>query len=143
MKKIFAIIAVTAALFTMASCEKYEDGRPPKQARNDFESMYPDAFDIEWEFEGTHWEVSFETGNRPNGIEHEAIFDLDGNWVETVTEMLYNAIPQEIKDAFTANYVDARLDDNTVDFHQTPTGDFYRFEVIIGGAKLTVDIKVG
>ncbi len=142
MKKIFAIMAMTAALIAMASCEKYEDGRPPKGARNEFESMYPDAFDVEWDYEGTHWEVSFETGKRPNGIEHEAVFDLEGNWIETVTDILYNAVPQEIRDLFMADYADAVLDDNTVDFHQTPTGDFYRFEVRIGGVKTTVDVKV-
>ncbi len=142
MKRILAILAA-ASLFASASCEKYEDGRPPKGAINEFESMYPDAFDVEWDYEGTYWEVSFETGSRPNGIEHDARFDLMGNWIETVTEMFYNSIPQEIKDAFTAKYGDARLEDNTVDFYHTPNGDYYRFEIILGGVKTVVEISVG
>ncbi len=140
MKKIFAILATAAALLTLGSCEKFEDGRPPKGAINEFERMYPDAFDVEWDYEGTHWEVSFETGSRPEGTEHEAKFDLAGNWIETKTEMLYSNVPQEIKDAFLAQYADARLEDNTVDFYQTPKGEFYRFDIILNGVKTTVDI---
>ncbi len=141
MKKIFAIITVAVSLLTIASCEKYEDGRPPKNARNEFDKMYPNAFDIEWDYEGFYWEVSFETGSRPNGIEHEAKFDLSGNWIETVTEMFFNSVPQAVKDAFNAEYGNVRVDDNTVDFVQTPAGDFYRFEIMLGGVKTVVEVK--
>ncbi len=140
MKKIFAILATAATLLILGSCEKYEDGRPPKGAINEFERMYPGAFDIEWDYEGTHWEVSFETGRRPNGTEHEAKFDLSGSWIETKTEILYGNVPQEVRDAFLAKYADARLDDNTVDFYQTPSGEFYRFDVILNGMKTEVEI---
>ncbi len=140
MKKIFAILAAAAALLAMGSCEKYEDGRPPKGAINEFERMYPDAFDVEWDYEGSYWEVSFETGTRPNGIEHSAKFDLAGNWMETKTEIFYVSLPQEIKDAFTAKYGDARLEDNTVDYYETPAGNFYRFEIILNGVKTVVEI---
>ncbi len=142
MKRILAILAVAAAILSIASCEKYEDGRPPKGAINEFERMYPGAFDVEWDYEGTHWKVSFETGKRPNGIEHEAIFDLTGNWIETVTEMFYNSIPQKIKDALKAEYIDVILGDNTVDFHQTQTGEFYRVEIILNGTKIEVDVDL-
>ncbi len=141
MKKIFAILTVASAVFTMGSCEKYEDGRPPRQAINDFEAAYPDAFDIEWDYEGTYWEVSFETGTKPNGIEHTSRYDLSGNWIETVTEMIYNAVPQEIKDAFDAKYPGARVEGN-VDYYQTPNGDFYRMEIYMNGAKLEVEISL-
>ena len=71
MKKIMILAAVLAA--TMISCDKYEDGRPSKDVISQFDRMYPEAFDVEWGREGTYWEVSFETGARPNGIEHESI----------------------------------------------------------------------
>jgi hypothetical protein len=77
------MMILAAALFAMAtvSCEKYEDGRPPQVVINSFNDMYPGAFDIEWEWDGRYWEVSYETGTRPNGTEHEARFDNDGNLI--------------------------------------------------------------
>lgn len=80
MKKIMVIAAAVMVLSAAVSCEKYEDGRPSKDVRAEFSRMYPDAWDIEWEFKGNMWEVSFETGTRPNGIDNEARFDMDGNW---------------------------------------------------------------
>ena len=80
MKRIFAILAVAAALVASVSCEKYEDGKPADAIINLFEKMYPDAKDIEWERAGTLWEVSFETGTAPNEIDHTAWYDMEGNW---------------------------------------------------------------
>lgn len=86
MKRIVIFAAIAAALMTTASCDRYDDGRPDKNVRSEFARMYPDAFDVEWEWDGKYWNVSFETGTRPNGIEHEAWYDTDGNWIKTIKD---------------------------------------------------------
>ena len=86
MKRIMIFAAIAAALMTTASCDRYDDGRPDKNVRSEFERMYPDAFDVEWEWDGKYWKVSFETGTRPNGIEYEAWYDTDGNWIKTIKD---------------------------------------------------------
>ncbi len=138
MKKIFIILAAAAALFTMASCDKFEDGRPPSEAIKTFESMYPNARFVEWDYEGAYWEVDFRTG----GVEYSARYDLTGSWISTKREMFYSAVPQAIKDAFAAKYPTATLEDNTVDYYQTPTGEFYRFDVFLNGVKTEVDVTL-
>ena len=72
MKKIMTIsaaflfyAATIAAAATIISSEKYEDGRPLKNVRSEFKSMYPDARDVEWDSEYGYWVVSFELGTRP------------------------------------------------------------------------------
>ncbi len=141
MKKIFVILAAATALLVMGSCEKYEDGRPPKNAISTFESMYPDAFDVEWEYEGSYWEVGFETGSRPNGTEHEARFDLDGNWIWTKTEIFMQNVPQNIKDIFAASeYGNMLLADHEADHFQTSAGEFYRFDIRMEGRETEVDV---
>ncbi len=141
MKKIFAILATAAALFTMASCEKFEDGRPAKDLRSEFSRMYPDAWDVEWEYEAGVWEVSFETGKRPNGTEHTAWYDGNGNWIQTKTEFAMVSVPQNIKDFLAASeYGNSRVDDMVVDYYETPTGNFYRFEIMLNGLEVDIDV---
>ena len=141
MKKIMILAAVLAA--TMISCDKYEDGRPGKDVISQFDRMYPEAFDVEWGREGTYWEVSFETGARPNGIEHEAIYDADGNWIQTKTEISIGSVPQFIRDFLTADpvYGSASLADNEADYIETPSGNFYRFSIRLDGITVEVDVN--
>lgn len=144
MKKVMKIIMVALAAFAMASCDKYDDGRPDKDLRNEFARMYPDAFDVEWDWEGTHWEVSFETGKRPNGIEHEAWYDKTGKWIRTKTEVLLTSVPQQILDFLAADpdYGSAPFADNDVDFIETPDGDYYCFELKLNGVDVEVTVNV-
>ena len=86
MKRIIVIAVIAAALTAISSCDRYDDGRPGKNVRSEFARMYPEAFDVEWEWDGKYWNVSFETGTRPNGIEHEAWYDADGNWIKTIKD---------------------------------------------------------
>lgn len=142
MKKIAVMIMAAFSALMMVSCDKYEDGRPQKSVINEFKRMYPDAFDVEWEWQGTNWEVSFETGKRPNGIEHEAWYDTDGNWIRTETDLLLANVPQNIKDYLAADptYGNAYNTDHDVDYIQTPDGEYYRFELLVGGVQVRVDV---
>lgn len=142
MKRILTILAVVAAVFTASSCEKYDDGRPPKDVRDAFDNMYPDAWDIEWDYEVAYWAVHFETGPRPNGIEHEAMYDFSANWLGTKTEIPLSAVPQKIKDYLeNSQYGDIQYEDYFVDYCETPTGNFYRFEVHLNGGRAEIDVS--
>lgn len=142
MKKIMAILAVAAAIAAISSCDKYDDGRPSKDVRSEFNRMYPDAWDVEWEFNGLYWEVDFETGSRPNGIEHSAWYDKAANWIQTKTELAYDAVPQKIKDYLAASeYGSYSLEDYFVDYYQSPATDFYRFDILMNGRDAEVDVS--
>ncbi len=144
MKKMMILAALAAAMMTILSCDRYEDGRPSKDVRNEFARMYPDAFDVEWEWEGKYWDVSFETGSRPNGIEHEAWYDTDGSWIMTKTEVLLSSVPQKIMNylALDMTYATASFADNDADYCQTPTSEFYRFDMLMNGREVEVDVNL-
>ena len=144
MKKIMMIMAVAVAALVMISCERYDDGRPQKDVRNEFNRMYPEAFDVEWEWNGTHWDVSFETGSRQNGTEHEAWYDKTGSWLRTKTEIAVSAVPQKIQDFLSADptYGTAPYADNDAEFIETPSGNFYRFDLRVNGVVVEVDVNV-
>ena len=74
-----------------------------KDPVEEFNRMYPDAFDVEWEDEGNYWEVSFEMGEAGSVVECEAIYDKNGNWLCTETEISVNDVPQYVWDALAAS----------------------------------------
>ena len=83
MTRIMTFLMVVIAGMTIISCEKFEEGIPPKDVRKDFNAMYPDAKDVEWEKEGNCWKVSYEIGVYPNVVEYETLYDSSGNWILT------------------------------------------------------------
>lgn len=127
---------------TLVSCEKYEDGRPAKSVLNKFESMYSGAKDVEWERDGFDWKVSFETGSGSARIDHEAWYDNDGRWLKTETDLRLSVVPKEIVDFLKASeeYGSAIIDSNDVEYVETPDGDYYRFELRIGGVEIAVKV---
>lgn len=141
MKSIMMIIASLAVALTAVSCDKYEDGKPSKNIRNEFERMYPNAWDVEWENQGTYWEVSFETGSRPDGTDHKAWYDKGGNWIQTCTEVLLSSVPQSVKDYLMASeFGSGHFDDNDAEYYETQSGNFYRFDMRMGGREIDVDV---
>lgn len=141
MKRLMIIFSALAMLTAMAACEKYEDGIPSKDVRSKFAGMYPEAWDVEWEYQGQVWEVTFETGSRLNGTEHEAWYDMSGNWVRTVTDIFLSAVPQNIREYLLSSEFGAgQFTDNDAEYYQTPDGDFYRFDIRVDGKEMNVDV---
>lgn len=141
--KVMMFLILAASLAAM-SCDLYDDGIPAKAVRNEFRSMYPDARDVEWEREGKNWSVSFEVGKRPNEVDYDALFDVNGNWIMTETDVLLVDVPAEIKNYISASseYGSFPYADREVEYYQTPSGDFYRIELNNNGREIEVDVSV-
>lgn len=131
---------IVAASFVSMSCDIYGDGIPPKAVRSEFRAMYPGARDVEWDREGKNWSVSYEIER----VDCESLYAPDGAWIMSVQDMAYVDVPQRIKDFLAAsNYGALRLDDNTVEYYKTQTGNFYRFELDDNGRDIEVDVTAG
>ena len=144
MKRIVAILAMAVAVTVAVSCEKYEDGKPAKSVRTEFSRMYPEAWDVEWDRYGDgKWVVSFETGKRPDGTDHKAWYEADGTWIQTVTDVLLADVPQNIKNYLQeSEYGQAQFEDNDAEYFETHAGDdFYRFDLVMGGRDIEVDVN--
>lgn len=141
---IFAALFAVTLSFATTSCDKYDDGRPSRDVRNEFNKMFPDARDIEWEAEAGYWKVSFETGKAPNRIDHEAWYASDGTWVRTVSDYTINMVPQNIKDLLAGSeYGTLQLEDREVEYFETSGyGKFYRFDLRQNGREIKVDVHV-
>ena len=132
------LMFVLAASFVSMSCEVYDDGIPPRAVREEFKSMYSGVRDVEWDREGPNWSVSYEIDR----VEYESLYAPDGKWIMTEKDVSYAYVPQKIKDYLSASqeYGSLRLDDNTVEYYKTPTGNFYRFELDNYGRDIEVDV---
>lgn len=148
MKSNLFIAALAAAIFSLASCERMDYDLPPGMAKPDklvtkgFNEDFPDARDIEWEYDRGNWVVSFETGRGVNEVEYKVWYDADGNWLMTRREYHISAVPQAIKDALAADaeYGSSCVEDNEVEYYQTPSENFYRFDIIHNGREIEVDV---
>ena len=142
MKRLLFASAVFAAMLAFVNCDKYEDGKPDKTIRNEFNATYPDAKDVEWDREGAYWVVSFETGTRPNDIDHEMWFTDAGEWVMTKTDVALTSVPQNIKDYLKADptYGKASFEDLDAEYIEKPSGNFYRFDLLLDGREVEVDV---
>ena len=138
----FLLVLTIMSTAAVMACDVYDDGIPPKDVRNEFKAMYSGAKDIDWDREGAHWKVSFDTGDLQNRVEHEAVYDASGKWILTETETYLSVVPQSVKDALSADveYGLLPFDDNEVKFYQTPSGNFYRFELRKDGRDVEVDV---
>lgn len=142
MKKIMLLVAVASSLVLMA-CDMYDGGIPSKSVRKEFKAMYPEARDVEWDREGVHWSVSFEIGTSPNVVEYEAMYDRNGNWLMTEHDVPFSAVPENIRKYLSSSheYGILPLDDNEVKYYQTPSGNFYRFDLVKEGRDIDVDVS--
>ena len=139
MKKIIIALAILAASMTALSCDRYEDGRPPKVVREHFADMFPKAKDVEWEVEMGYWKVSFETGTGTSRVDSEAWYNETGEWVRTETDRFLSSLPEEIKAIISSSeYASAMIDD--VKYVQTPSEEYYQFELTVAGASIYLDV---
>lgn len=139
MKKIIIALAILAASMTALSCDRYDDGRPPKVVREHFADMFPKAKDVEWEVEMGYWKVSFETGTGVSRVDSEAWYNETGEWVRTETDRFLSSLPEEIKAIISSSeYASAMIDD--VKYVQTPSEEYYQFELTVAGASIYLDV---
>lgn len=123
MKKITYLITF-AAILGLSACDKdeikSEDVQAEKTERNEgdiqvptavatsFSREFPQAKDVEWEMEGTVYEVEFELGQ----TEHEAAYAETGTLLELETKLKETSqIPATALTYITANYPNADIEE--------------------------------
>lgn len=80
------------ALFGFCSCDNDDSVTPDPQARQAFESKYPNATQVEWEKKNNYLIAEF----IDNQLDGKAWFDATGQWYMTETELTHtNQLPFE------------------------------------------------
>ena len=128
----------------IASCERGDDSKPPQSVLAEFDKMFPDASDIQWEWNDHYWIASFRIVNTSGSKAHTAWYTQNGDWIRTETNVPIASIPQIIiKYLITSpDYMTASFVDENVCHIQTPSGDFYRFNMVRNGQRIVVDVNI-
>lgn len=78
----------------------------PDAVKKAFEAMFPDVKKAHWEKEKTgNYEAEFTR----EGREISAVFDQDGKWKETETQILPETLPEPVKRAIERKYTNVKI----------------------------------
>lgn len=87
-----------AASFCFA--QKLTMDKVPAATANAFKQKFPNGSQPGWSKEGKDFEVEFFNGKK----RQSALFDATGKWLETETEINYNAVPMKVQNAFQKEF---------------------------------------
>lgn len=116
LKSIFLIGSLACAALVATSCDDDDDNKwypTPGGGENEvltknFTQRYPDARNVEWEWEQGYYVADFNDGRH----EVEAWFDERGEWTMSETDIRYEELPAEVRTAFEQGpYGTWRVDD--------------------------------
>ena len=108
----------------------------PEKASSYLTATYPSARIVEIDIENGGYEVDIVN----NGKRLEVQFTMAGDWRHTKTEDLRQAdVPASILAIVQASYSGYKIDD--IDYYETPTGNFYLFELEMGSKEINVRIS--
>lgn len=104
-----AVISLLIAI-VFASCDKDDINSyiPNDAVVASLSSKYPAARNIEWEMEGGYDVADF----KDNGVDIEAWFASNGEWVMSKSDISYGVLPEAVKSSFQSGiYADWQRDD--------------------------------
>ena len=120
MKNLFILLLCISSI-SFTACHKTT---PTEKVKSAFEKLYPDAMNTSWEQEKKgEWEAEF----KQDGIEMEAAFDKDGNWLETDYEISAKELPEAVLASLKAEFVDFEIE--FVESVSTPDFEGYEIEI--------------
>ncbi len=131
MKTLIIIVALTVA-FSFSSCHHEQ---APEKIKAAFDQKYPDAEDVEWEMENGKWEAEFEVDEK----EMEALFDQNGNWLETETEMEDEDLPATVNETLKSQFKDYEVEE--VEYLESP--DATGYEIELEGDNGDIEVLIG
>ena len=99
------LLALLTIVFPLTGC-KYGTEQVPKQVRQAFETIFPEATHVEWDKEFSSYTADF----YHEGHEKEAQFNKEGNWMRIKTELNINEVPAPVMEA-AHEYCDWEIDD--------------------------------
>ena len=92
-----------------------------------FSEKYPNATDVEQKQEELGWEVEFKL----DGIEYEAEYDENGDWVKTEHEISESELPDMIQNTLDGEYTAYAI--MGVEKYDSKEGPYYQVKLRKGG----------
>lgn len=128
MKNLFYAVL---ALISLTACSQSKNA--PQNVLNAFNQKFPNAKEVEWGKEGADiWEAEFELSDK----DMSANFNLNGDWLETETELAKKDLPAGVSATIKTAYKGYKIKE--VGYTETPKLKAYEVEVKKGGKLVEV-----
>lgn len=109
-------------------------GQVPLQIKASFESKFANAKSVQWEIENdTEWEAEFKLNRK----EMSANFDLNGNLLETETEIKVKDLPPAVLETIKNEFADYKIEE--AEKVEKPDGTFL-YEVELEKGKEEIEV---
>lgn len=138
MKKAILIFACIAAFGTPSMAQINNEAQAPEIVLAAFAEKFADVKTVKWEQESqTLWEAEF----KMKGADYTAIFDYNGQWLETEHNIKKSEIPENLKAAISKDYAGYKIE--KAEMVESPAGTGYEIELEKGEEEVTlmVDTK--
>jgi putative PepSY-like beta-lactamase-inhibitor len=98
MKTIIILAGLLAFSFT-ANAQKVKESEVPAAVKTQLAAMFPGVKADKWEMENGKYEAEF----KQNKIETSVLFEANGTYVQTETEIAVSELPDGVKDYVSKN----------------------------------------
>lgn len=98
MKTIFMILTLGLGLGA-AHAQKVKEAKVPGPVKEAFSKQYPSTKVEKWEKDGANYEAEFDVNN----VETSAVYDSNGNFIESAVELKTAELPKGVTDYITNN----------------------------------------
>lgn len=117
------------------SCSQQSTVSAPEKVLTALTQKFPNAKHIKWEKENdSEWEAEFEMNTK----KYSANFNLEGEWMETESEIQPDELPGAVLIRFNEQFTTYTVKE--VELGESPAGTFYEIELIVNGEELEVEI---
>lgn len=122
MKKTVLSLAIVA-FFALNACEQTAKN-VPAESKKAFAEKFPGVEKVKWDRESdTEWEAEF----KMDGNKMSAVFDSNGNWLETETETAKKDIPEAVSATLSREFGDYDIEE--VEFIEN--SEYKGFEIML------------
>ncbi|MUH34721.1 hypothetical protein D9O36_02605 [Zobellia amurskyensis] len=106
-KQIFSI-GVALVMGSILQAQDIPQNQVPSIIVNKFNKQFPNASDIEWEMDGSLYNVDFEMGWN---TDHDVWYNAEGDVVKHKEDIAKSELPQAVKDRIKTDFKGYSIDD--------------------------------
>lgn len=108
MKKQILILGTAIAIASVSQAQDISQSQVPSVIVNEFNKQFPKATDVEWEMDGSLYNVDFEIGWN---IDHEVWYNAEGKTVKHKEDIAKSEMPKAVNDRIQADFSGYSIDD--------------------------------
>jgi hypothetical protein len=137
MKNICMVLLCATFMSISAYAQKISADKIPSSVMKAFKSKFPNAVDARWEMENKKdYEVNF----KANDAKHSAVFDSNGKWTVSESEIKVSELPTAAKESIAKQFPGFKIEE-AEKYQDTEHGSCYEVEIEKGKETFEVLIR--